>query len=204
MDDLINLFFSWNTTKYSIETVINSVKNKGRNIVYIYPYREIAKKHYEKEFSFDFMSKIAEIYKYAKSNEIELIIYYSAMNISKKIHMMEKGIWDENIEFKKRLAQITPFYDYSFSNKYNLQPLDENSIYYVDNIHPTKLYNDMLVNDLLSDKKEIGVLVTKDNVDKYNEEDTLKLQEYINSHSELTEKIKNVKTEDANIRIKKI
>ena len=204
MDDFINLFFSWNTTKYSLETVRDSIKNKGKNIVYIYPYREIAGIKYDESFSSDLMQKINEIYKYTQENNIELIIYYSALNITKKIDMFEKGVWDKNLEFKKRLAEIMPFYDYSFSNKYNIEQLDENSQYYVDNIHPTKLYNDMLVNDLLSDKKEIGVLITKDNVDKYNEEDTLKLQEYINSHSELTEKIKNVKPEDANIRIKKI
>lgn len=201
-EDFINLFFSWNTTKYSIQTVMDSIKNKDKKDIFIYPFREIANAKYDQNISFDFLKEIQDIYNYSKENDIELIIYYSALNISKKIHMMEKGIWEKNLEFKKRLTEITPFYDYSFSNIYNIHPLDENSIYYIDNVHPTKYYNDLLVNDLLSDNKKIGILVTKDNVDRLNEEDTNYLKEYMNSNKKLTEEIKNVKPEDTNKKIK--
>lgn len=205
LDDLITLFFSWNTTKYSIETVRDSIKNKNnkQNISYIYPYREIAKKHYDKAFSFDIMSKINNIYNYTKANDIELTIYYSPMHITKKMHMYSKGIWDTNLEVKKRLAQISPFYDYSLSNQYNTQPLDENSINFIDNVHTSTDYNDMIVNDLLSDNKQIGILITKDNVDEYNKQDTQQLKDYINSHKNLADKIQSVTPEDYNVKIEK-
>ncbi|MGM9993337.1 MAG: hypothetical protein ACI37R_01260 [Candidatus Avigastranaerophilus sp.] len=201
-DDFINLFFSWNTTKYSIETVMDSIKNKGQNSIYIYPYREIAKKTYDKTLSFDFMSQIQDIYNYAKSNDIELIIYYSPIHISKKIHMFSKGIWNTNLEFKKELAQITPFYDYSLSDKYNTQPLDENSINFIDNVHPATNYNNMLVEDLLSADKKIGKLITKDNADRYNKEDTEYLKTFINTNKIMFENIKNVTPDMADIKIK--
>ncbi|MBQ4123514.1 hypothetical protein IJD44_07350 [bacterium] len=204
LNDLINLFFSWNTTKYSIETVKDSIKNKGDKSQYIYLYREIAPRHYEKAFDNSIIDKIKNIYNYTKENNIELVLYYSPMHITKKMDMYLKNIWDTNIRVKKEIAQIVPFYDYSLANTYNTQPLDETSIYFVDNIHPTEMYNDMVVNDLLAETKQQGILITKDNVDKYNSLDTAQLKAYMKKHKELTNKIKQVKPEDINERVQKL
>ena len=138
--DFINLFFSYNTTKFSVETIRDSVKNKGQDIIYVYPYREIAKKHYDTEFNFDSLKTVKDIKQYADENNIELVIYYSPIHITKKIHIYEKGMWNSNQELKRKLAEITPFYDYSFANEYNTTALDENNFNFVDNIHPSNTY----------------------------------------------------------------
>lgn len=203
LKDFINLFFSWNTTKYSIETVIDSVKNGGKDIIYVYPYREIAKKTYDKEFTFEALEKVKEVKEFAKERGIELIIYYSPIHVSKKIHIYEKKMWESNQELKRRLAQITDFYDYSFFNDYNHMPLDENNFNFVDNIHPTNTYNNIIVNDLLSVEKKLGVEVTLNNVDDLLENDTKQLEKYIKNNKELSEKIKNVTADDANIMIRR-
>ena len=156
LDDIINLFFSYNTTKYSIETLRDSIKNKGEDIIYVYPYREIAKKTYDKSFSFDSLETIKETKEYAEKNNIKLIIYYSPIHISKKMHIYSKGLWESNQELKRRLVEITPIYDYSLKNEYNISALDENNMNFVDNIHPSNTYNNLIVNDLLSDTKKIG------------------------------------------------
>lgn len=200
--DFVNLFFSWNTTKYSIETLKDSLINRGEDIVYIYPYREIAKKTY-KDFPTESIKTVKKIYDYAKANDIDLVIYYSPIHVTKKIHIFENNQWQNNQNFKKQLAKITDFYDYSFFNQYNHSPLDENSIYFIDNIHPTNIYNNLVVDDLLSDNKEIGVLVTKDNVDNLTDKDTKNLKKYINDNQDLAQKIKNVKYDDFSIKIKK-
>ena len=79
--DFINLFFSYNTTKYSIETVRDSLKNKGNNTIYVYPYREIAKKKYNGDFSYEELDNIKNVKDFADKNGIELIIYYSPIHI---------------------------------------------------------------------------------------------------------------------------
>ena len=202
--DFINLFFSYNTTKYSIGTVIDSIKNKGDYIIYIYPYREIAKKIYKGEIPFkNCMEQIKEAKQYADKNNIEIIIYYSPIHITKKIHIYEKGKWDQYQELKRRLVQIMPFYDYSFSNDYNTKALDENSIYFIDNVHTADVYNNMIVNDLLSEKKEIGILVNNNNINEYLKQDTENLKKYIKKNKVAVEKIKNVKPDDAKIKIRK-
>lgn len=201
--DLINILFSFNTTKYSIETVTNSIKNNENDTLYIYPFREIANKTYDKDFNFNELTGIKEVKEFAEKNNIELVIYYSPIHITKKIHIYEKGMWESNQELKRELAKIAPFYDYSFSNIYNTNPLDENNDYFIDNIHPSAIYNHIIISDLLSNKKEIGTLINNDNIENYLKEDTKQLEEYILSNPILSNKIKNIKPEDANIRIMK-
>ena len=199
--DFINLFFSYNTTKYSIETVRDSLKNKGNNTIYVYPYREIAKKKYNGDFSYEELDKIKEVKDFADKNGIELIIYYSPIHISKKIDLYEKEMWQSNQELKRQLVKIMPFYDYSFQNEYNSTPIDENNFNFIDNIHPSNTYNNLIVNDLLSKNKKIGTLVTKGNVELYLKKDTEELQNYMIKNKNLVENIKNAKFDDANISI---
>lgn len=201
--DFINLFFSYNTTKYSIETIKDSIKNKGEDILYVYPYREIAKKNYNTDFSFEELDKIIEVKEFAKKNNIELIIYYSPIHLSKKIHIYGKNIWNTNQELKRRLVQITNFYDYSLFNEYNTDELDENNQNFIDNIHPSDTYNNLIVKDLLAKDKSIGVLVTKENVENILKTETEKLENYMNNNKEITDKIKNVTLKDAEIKIKR-
>lgn len=203
LQDFVNLFFSWNTTKYSIETIRDSIKNGGQDIIYVYPYREIAKKTYNKEFTFESLETVKEIKEFAEKEGINLVIYYSPIHVSKKVHIFEKGMWDSNQELKKRLAEITPFYDYSLFNEFNYSPLDENNFDFIDNIHPTNSYNNRIVYDLLDDNKKIGQLVTSENVEKLLDDDTMMLKNYIKNNKEICEKIKNVKREDSEIAVRR-
>lgn len=203
LDDIINLFFSYNTTKYSIETLRDSIKNKGQDIIYVYPYREIAKKTYNKKFSFDSLKNIREMKKFAQENHIKLIIYYSPIHISKKVHIYSKGLWESHQELKRRLAEITPFYDYSFKNEYNMTSIDENNMNFIDNIHPSNTYNNLIVFDLLSNTKKIGTYITKENIENYIKIDNENLKNYIKENPQISEKIKNVRKEDAGISIRR-
>ena len=203
LQDFINLFFSWNTTKYSIETVIDSIKDKGQDIVYIYPYREIAKKEYNKEYSTETVNHIQKTIDFAKQNDIELIIYYSPIHVSKKIHIYTKGKWKLYQNIKRELVKITPLYDYSFFSEYNDKPLDENSKYFIDNIHPTNIYNNIVVNDLLSEEKRLATILTMENIEQLLEEDTKKIEIFVKSKKRITEKLKNVKIDDFETKIKK-
>ena len=201
LNDIINLFLSWNTTKYSIETLITSIKNKGKDIIYIYPYKQIAIKDYHRDFSLKEVEKIKTVIEKAKENGVEIICYYSPIHVSKKVHMYTQGIWDENMKFKELLSEITPFLDYSVFNEYNTKPLDKNSKYFIDNIHPTDIFNNIIVNDILSENHKIGVLVTKNNVKYYNNKETNDLKNYIKTHQDYTNEIKKITKSDADTKI---
>ena len=112
-------------------------------------------------------------------------------------------MWESNQELKRKLASITPFYDYSFANDYNMTPLDKNNFNFVDNIHPSNTYNNIVVNDLLSKEKTLGVLLNQNNIEKYLQEDSVQLLDYINKNKDMAEKIKNVKKEDAKIAVRR-
>ena len=203
LQDFVNLFFSYNTTKYSIETICDSVKNHGRDIIYVYPFREIAKKKYDKKFTLDALKNIEETREFAEKHGVKLVVYYSPIHVTKKMHVFSKGQWENYQELKRQMAQMTDFYDYSMFNEYNSTPLDENNKNFVDNIHPATDFNNLIVNDLLSDKKKIGVLITKDNVNTLTDKDFAELKKYISEHKSLFEQIKNVSEKDSTEKIKK-
>ncbi len=203
LNDIINLFFSWNTTKYSLLTIKDSLKNKESLNSFIYPYRELAHKKYDKPFSFDGVNKISDVMEFCKNNNIELVIYYSPIHVSKKIDLYNKKQWENNILLKEKIANITDFYDYSLFNKYNSTPLDESNRYYIDNIHPDTEYNNILVKDLLSKDKKIGTLITSENASSYFKKDTKELVEFMSNHKELVESLKKVKPEDAKYFIRR-
>ena len=104
---------------------------------------------------------------------------------------------------KRKLAEIIPFYDYSLQNEYNMSPLDENNMNFIDNIHPSNTYNNLIVFDLLSDNKKIGTYITKDNIENYLKKDTENLKTYIEKNPQISEKIKNVRKEDADISVRR-
>lgn len=203
LKDLVNLFFSYNTTKYSIETVRDSIKNHGEDIIYVYPYREIAKKKYDKQFSLETLKDIEDTKLFAKKHNVKLVVYYSPIHVTKKMHVLSKNQWENYQELKRQISSVTDFYDYSLFNEYNSTLLDENNKYYVDNIHPATDYNNLLVNDLLSEDKKIGVLVTKDNVNSLLQGDYQNLKKYISEHKSLYERIKNVSERESTVKIKK-
>ncbi len=204
LQDFVNLFFSYNTTKYSIETVIDSVKNHGEDIIYVYPFREIAKKKYQNQFSLKALENIKETIDFANNHGVKLVIYYSPIHISKKMHVYSKNQWNNYQKMKRELANICDFYDYSMFNQYNSSALNEHTKYFVDNIHPTTEYNNLIVNDLLSNDKKIGKLVTKKNVDVSLNKDFEELEKYIAQNRKLYETIKNVSEKDSTAKIKKI
>lgn len=203
LQDFINLFFSYNTTKYSIETIRDSVKNHGEKMKYVYPFREIADKTYSDKFSLDSLKAVKETVEFANEHGVKLVIYYSPINVTKKMHIYSKNQWDNYRKLKLELANVCDFYDYSLSNKYNSNILDGNSKYYLDNIHLSSEYDKFIINDLLSADKKVAKLVTKANAKSVTEKEFLDLIKFIDKNKSTYEKIKQVSIDDRFERIEK-
>ena len=201
--DIIDLLFSWNTTKYSIETLTASIAAKNKNDNYVYPYREIAKKRYSSGETCNLMVKLSMLKNFAENSGIKLIFYFTPVHITYKIDIYEKNLWDKYTDFKYRLAQRADYLDYSLNNAYNTEKLDADAVYYIDNIHITDALNEAVISDLLSNSPKIGVPVNKNNADDIIKNDTEYIADYIEKNKELAEKIKSLTVQDADIKIKK-
>ena len=57
--------------------------------------------------------------------------------------------------------------------------------------------------DLLSEEKNLGIEVSKENINKILKEDTDKLLLYMSNNKEITNKILNITKDDFNIKIKR-
>ena len=200
--DCINLFFSFNTTKYSIETVLASFQNKNNNDVLIYPYKELANKEYSRDLDFHELEKVKKAVLYAKENDINLILYYSPIHITKKVHIYLSGRWETWKKLKRELANITPYYDYSLCNDFNSTLLDENNANYVDSIHLQKDFEMLIINDLLFGDFKLGTYVSPQNVDELSLKDEKCIKAFIHQNPKLCEKINHLQKSDRQIFVK--
>ena len=207
LNEIIGLLFSWNTTKYSFETLKASVLYKKNPTEYVYPYRETAGKKYTDitdESIDEKIKEIEQIKEYAKENDFKLTFYFAPSNITYKIYLYKNNVYDKYNKLKKQLALVSDYCDYSLNNEYNTEILDGTGIYYIDTLHITPEFDNIIINDLVSGCKKTGILINKGNVSKIIETDTKYLKDYVNTHKEYAEKIGNLKTEDEKVRIKRI
>ena len=93
------------------------------------------------------------------ANNIKLIVFINPINA---ITYHDTNLTEFN-EFKRQLAQVTDYYDFS-----GLNEITTNNYYYYETSHYRPLVGDMIVNRLFNKGNEnFGVYVTKENVDEH-------------------------------------
>ncbi|MBP3330440.1 MAG: hypothetical protein J6L89_06360 [Clostridia bacterium] len=111
------------------------------------------------------LSEIAEIVKVCKENKIELVVFTNPMH-----HVTYKASLEKDyIEFLRRLAEVTPYYNFSGYN--DITTDDKN---FIDSSHYTAEVSDMLIECMCKDKRYetlyeqgFGWKVTQKNADEF-------------------------------------
>ena len=111
--------------------------------------------------------EIQRITNYAKQNNINIIFYYSPLYYK----VYQYGNIDNYNNMKRKVANITPFYDFSGINEITTQKK-----YFCDLIHINTDCTKIIINRLFSENKNnepkfknFGNYVTKENIDKHIE-----------------------------------
>ncbi len=116
------------------------------------------------------MAELKEIKDIADANNIQLIVFINPINL---MTYRENNL-EEFDEFKRELAAITDYYDFSGRND-----ITANNYYYYETSHYRPMVGDMIVRRMFEEPRNIdtgfGVWVTKDNVEEHIEKLNMEL-----------------------------
>lgn len=115
--------------------------------------------HYEGNRISETIEEICQLKKLCDENGIELVVFINPINA---VTYRDNNLQEFN-EFKRQLAQVTDYYDFS-----GLNDITTNNYYYYETSHYRPLVGDMIVNRLFNKgNTDFGVYVTEDNVENH-------------------------------------
>ena len=103
---------------------------------------------------------IKNIISICKENNINLIFFINPIHKTTYLY----NNLDNLNNFKKRLSQITNYYDFAIINS-----LTTNNYNFYETSHYRELVGDIILDTIYNNSTEYGLLVTKDNIDNYIE-----------------------------------
>lgn len=113
---------------------------------------------------------VKEIKKICAENKINLIFFVNPINIVQLQAIKSSNNWENYKIWKEKLAEITPYYDFSGYNDITTEPLSKKMKFYFDSNHYKQSAGNKIINVL--EKKKIpdnfGILINEKNVLKYN------------------------------------
>ena len=112
------------------------------------------------------------------------------MHITERILINQTENLENLYMFKKELANIQPYYDFSLVNKYTVDEIRPDMQYFRDMVHPYPYLREKISNQLFLNNEDFGVLINKNNVDKIIKEDNIKFEKYIKENESTVNMVK--------------
>jgi len=198
-----DMYFNIGKVKKSIDTILNNSSNHSRyGAMYsengerhFYQYKQRLREgtfdlqrsidkhikwyfskvgnYYNYEYSSKYMQQFKRIVDYCNNNSIKLYVYIPPMYSKHFYAIKESGLKDEFEQFKKDLAKITDYIDFTGVNS-----ITNNRNNYWDSSHLRKEHTELIMAKLFRSQntykhEDFGILITEDNV-----EDHLKSQSH--------------------------
>ncbi len=189
--DIINNLFSLDAVIASAETLEKSIKkdedfNYGKNG--FMPSRKVDDGktkwrfeqginvyydfHNEYEFSNQHLENFREIVKICQENNIELKIFISPSHATQWEAIRQTGQWETFEDWKRKLVQISPVWDFSGYNSITTEAIANTMNYYVDNSHYNEAVGNLILNRIYNENidtmpQDFGVLITPENIEQH-------------------------------------
>ena len=197
LTDFMMLNFSVDATKESIQKIIWNIKQKtlektnqeevsseDKNNNYIVCFVNEKRKYpYEKTCVYDNFEYLIKIHNLIKEKQLNEIYFIPPVNVLYLAHAYSQGIYNDIETYKKMAAQIVPYYDMAYVNKYTTKPL---GFYFRDVMHTNQFaFNHKILNTIIDKSntdKDFATYVTKDNVNQVLQNQRNSLMEYISKN----------------------
>lgn len=158
----------------------------------LYINKDVFYKHFrlcEKRFD-----ALREIKKICKENKLNVIFFVNPINVAQLQAIKATNNLENYRLWKEKIADITPFYDFSGYNFITTESLSKNMKYYFDSNHYKEITGNLIVKTLFTKKPDkFGVLINTNNVKKYNELLEKKHNEWIKNNPTLVKEINSLK-----------
>lgn len=119
------------------------------------------------------IDELRKIKKICDENNINLIVFINPTNFVYLQGIKTSNNWGNYLTWKKKIAEITPFIDFSGYSNITTEKLAKNMVYYFDSNHYKSIVGDKLI-DRFTEKNKVfenfGIIVTKQNVDNDNKQ----------------------------------
>ncbi len=141
--------------------------------------------YYSKTCEYDSVNGLKKIKELIDKHKLNAIYFIPPAHSLYLAHLKQQGYYDDLLNMKRELSKVISFYDFSFTNKYTSLPLD---YLWTDVIHINGFIISQKILDILTHKKsdtDFCVYITKDNVDKILQEQSIALENYIKNNQEL-------------------
>jgi hypothetical protein len=128
------------------------------------------------EFSFEYMDLFKKIVDYCHAHDINLYVYIPPMYVEHFYAIKEAGLKDEFNTFKKELAKVTNFIDFTGVNS-----VTKNPDLFWDSTHLRIEATSIVMNKVIKNRdtkgyEDFGVMVTKNNIEEHLKKQDLEYQ----------------------------
>lgn len=192
LQDIINSTFSWDVLAASQENIVASMNETDKKDGYgdngFMPNRKVKPEemqwrfdsgiqlyyrlHSSYEFSEQYLADFKKFVELCKQRGINLKVFISPAHATDLEAIRVTGRWETFEQWKREIVKIVPIWDFSGYNSITSEAINSKMKNYVDNSHYTKPIGDLVLNRILSYRKEsvpqdFGILVTPKNIESH-------------------------------------
>lgn len=207
--EILPLVISFDTFKYSIQTISANLKmknsqNKSNSAPNVIQKRNPNAQHYFKEalkkykrdyysdyeLNYNAIKDLNDFLDFAKSKNVDVIFFITPTHITDIINIKENGLIDEYWEFKRLLVKNYDLYDLSIINKYNTETISEDMLYFRDSVHASGILGDLFAQSFYIKPNDTVIFINQDNIDRYIEKDKKSLEIYLKNNQTTVNRVR--------------
>lgn len=213
-EEVLPLLFSLDTFSCSIKTLSKNLKlkklqrkkdtasiianfgeEKQVNKKVIHKFKNTIKEYYADcyhNFELD-ESKVDELkafIEYANENGKKVVFFITPMHMTERILFEGTNALEDFYKLKVKLAEIQPFYDFATVDEFSTEKISVDMQHFRDAVHAYPRLRKKITNKLFGKDENYGVLITKDNVHKYNEIDKQMFLKYLDENQDAIRLVK--------------
>lgn len=208
-EEIMPLILSFDTFRYGVNTLIENITNpipleekQTNKFEYVVSNNEIehhfkqTTKRFAREFydSYVFDENKLEILKefmqFAHDRDVKVVLFVPQSHVYDLVNIHESGKWAEFNLFKKELAKVSEYYDFSYVNSITKEKVSPDAVYFRDAVHGTKTIGKLIAQRLYEKNELYGLYINKENVNFYIEKNDELMKEYLEKNEEVVKQIK--------------
>jgi hypothetical protein len=218
--DIMNTLFSVDTLEITKETILASLKEPNKNVSYgekgFFPHRKYQdggsegrfknainvyyKFHHKYEFSDKYFENLQKIVNLCREKNIKLTLFISPSHAIQWESIRATGEWQTFENWKKKLVELTPIWDFSGYNSITTEKLQDKMENYADSSHYTKPVGDLVLNRISGYQVEkvpadFGVLLTPENINSHLAKIRADREKWVKNNSEELELVQKLERE---------
>lgn len=173
----------------------SAATEKEYNPKIAYRYEKTISKYYKDFYrNYDLDEKkfkqLAEFIDFANDKGIKIVVFVTGNHISERILINNTDNLEAFYQFKEKIAEITPYYDFSIISKYTTDEIRPNSQYFRDAAHMYSFLRKKMSQKLLTDSGDFGVYITQENFQKELSKDKNRFDIYLENNQDLVQQVK--------------